>query len=515
MNTVEKRSDEFKNRLLKLEALREQGVNPFPNDFKPEATCAEVTAEYDGLSKEDLEGKAATVKLAGRIVGLRKFGKASFVHIQDRSGKLQVYLKKDILGDDAYALFKSSDTGDFIGVSGTLFRTRTDELTVEVKEFRFLSKGLSPLPEKWHGLKDVEARYRQRYLDLIASPASKEVFLKRSKIVQLVRDFLVKKDYMEVETPMMQHIAGGAAAKPFITHHNALGQDLYLRIAPELYLKRLVIGGFERVFEINRNFRNEGISTQHNPEFTMLEFYQAYATFEDLMDLTEEMISGIAKEVCGSMKVSYQGAEIDFTPPWKRISVKEAVLEYSDAGEEVFADRDKALAYLRKINPALGKEWDKLSHGKIIAEIFEETAEPKFMEPTFVTHYPVDVSPLARRNESDPTVVDRFELLVAGREIANAFSELNDPIDQRGRFEAQVSEREGGDDEAHEMDEDFLKAIEYGMPPTAGEGIGIDRLVMLLTDSASIRDVILFPHLKGATAAPKEDKDEETVAGGK
>jgi len=422
------KSSEFITRLEKLSALRENNIDPYPNDFKPSTICASVTSEFGGASKEELEGQDTEVRLAGRIVAFRSFGKASFVHIQDRSGKLQVYVKKDKVGEDTYAGFKTFDVGDFIGIEGSLFRTRTDELTVEAKTVRLLSKGLSPLPEKFHGLTNVEMRYRQRYLDLIANPDSKEVFLKRTQIIRLIRHFLNDRDFLEVETPMMQAIPGGAAARPFVTHHNALSRDLYLRIAPELYLKRLVIGGFERVFEINRNFRNEGISTQHNPEFTMLEFYQAYSTFEDLMDLTELMISSVAQELYGTMKIEYQGEMLDFTPPWDRISVKDAILKYSDAKEDIFTDKAKAISFAKELNIHIS---EKLSHGKIIAEIFEEVAEKRFVAPTFVTHYPLDVSPLARKNKDNPEIVDRFELIVAGREIANAFSELNDPVDQR------------------------------------------------------------------------------------
>ncbi|MEE8574327.1 MAG: lysine--tRNA ligase, partial [Thermodesulfobacteriota bacterium] len=491
------RSTEFNQRLEKLSSLREDGINPYPNDFKPSDTCADVTATFGSLDKEALEGVQEKVMLAGRVMAIRSFGKASFVHIQDRTGRLQAYLKKDVLGEDTYSLFKRTDVGDFIGVEGKLFRTRTDELTVEAESFRFLGKGLSPLPEKFHGLTNVEMRYRQRYLDLMVNEQSRDVFLKRTKIVKLIRDFLNERDFIEVETPMMQAVPGGAAAKPFVTHHNALGRDLFLRIAPELYLKRLVIGGFERVFEINRNFRNEGVSTQHNPEFTMLEFYQAYATFDDLMDLTEEMITHLVETLHGTLKIEYQGEEIDFTRPWQRISVREAILKYSNAKEDIFDDKGKAHEFSKTIGLTIPEGF---SHGKIIAEIFEEVAEAKFMRPTFVTHYPVDVSPLARKNEEDPSVVDRFELLINGKEIANAFSELNDPVDQRERFAQQANERAAGDDEAQLMDEDFLAAMEYGMPPTAGEGIGIDRLVMLLTDSASIRDVILFPHMRGQQA---------------
>jgi len=490
---VEDRSTEFQQRLGKLEAIKDSGVNPYPNDYKPSDRCAKVSNDHSGSSKEDLEAKPVTVSVAGRIMAVRDFGKASFIQVQDRSGRLQAYMKKDILGEDAYALFKSCDVGDIIGVEGILFRTRTNELTIEAKTLRLLAKGLHPLPEKWHGLTDIEARYRQRYLDLMVNPDVKEVFLKRTRTVKFIRDFLASRDFLEVETPMLHPIPGGAAAKPFKTFHNALGMELFMRIAPELYLKRLIVGGLERVFEINRNFRNEGISTRHNPEFTMLEFYQAYATYEDLMDLTEEMISSLVEHIHGTMKISYQGTDLDFTPPWTRITVREAILKFSNATEEIFTDRARAHAFSKELGLELPEGF---SHGKVILEIFEKTAEPMFVQPTFVTQYPLDVSPLSRKNELDPTLVDRFELLVDGKEIANAFSELNDPIDQKARFEDQLREKAAGDAEAHEMDADYVRALEYGMPPTAGEGIGIDRLVMLLTDSASIRDVILFPQLK-------------------
>ncbi|GMR05044.1 MAG: lysine--tRNA ligase [Thermodesulfobacteriota bacterium] len=492
---VEEKSAEYRQRIERLKSLREAGINPYPNDFKPGSTCELIKEKYGSLGSDELGEKAGIVSLAGRIMAKRDFGKASFIQVQDRTGQIQAYVKKDILGEDGFSLFKKFDTGDIVGVEGPLFRTRTDELTVEVRSLELLSKGLYPLPEKWHGLKDVEARYRQRYLDLMVNPEVREVFSKRTAIVNFLRDFLSKRDFMEVETPMLQPVYGGAAARPFTTHHNTLDMDLFLRIAPELYLKRLIVAGLERVFEINRNFRNEGISTQHNPEFTMLEFYQAYATFEDMMDLTEVMISSLVEKIHGTMKIEYQSTPIDFTPPWQRISVREAILKFSDAGELIFDDKEEALTFGRELGLNIPAE---LSHGKVIAEIFEKVAEPRFIEPTFVTLYPVDVSPLARKNDSDPSVVDRFELLVAGREIANAFSELNDPIDQRERFLSQVQERKAGDQEAHPMDEDFLKALEYGMPPTAGEGIGVDRLVMLLTDSPSIRDVILFPLLRSS-----------------
>jgi len=484
---------ETEQRRNKLDELKRMGINPYPNDFTIKNTTKEIIDRYGSLDKDTLENRNETAKIAGRIIAFRDFGKASFLHIQDRMGRIQVYIKKDLIGEDAYKIFRNLDTGDIVAVEGRVFRTKTNELTIEANLIRLLVKSLLPLPEKWHGLTDVEIRYRQRYLDLITNPEVKDVFVKRAKIIQLIREFLGKRDFIEVETPMMQSIPGGAAARPFKTHHNALDIDLFLRIAPELYLKRLVIGGFERVYEINRNFRNEGISTQHNPEFTMLEFYQAYATFEDLMNLTEEMLSSIAKELLGTFKIEYQGQNIDLTPPWQRITVKDAILKYSNADEGIFTDKKKAFEFAKKLRLDMPEAF---SHGKILLEIFEEVAESKFIQPTFVTHYPLEVSPLSRKNDRDPAIVDRFELLVCGREIANAFSELNDPIDQRERFIQQAKEKDAGDTEAHLMDEDFIRALEYGMPPTAGEGIGIDRLVMLLTNSASIRDVILFPQLR-------------------
>ncbi len=492
---MEDKSAEFNQRLEKSQAIRDSGVDPYPNDFKPASTCRAVVDEFDGLSKEELEGTERVTSVAGRVMAKRDFGKASFISIQDRTGTLQSYVKKNIIGDEPFALFKKCDVGDILGVEGTLFRTKTDELTIEVKTLRLLCKGLSPLPEKWHGLKDVEARYRQRYLDLIVNPDVRKVFLQRTEIIRYLREYLGRRDYVEVETPMLQPIPGGAAAKPFKTYHNALGMELFMRIAPELYLKRLIVGGLERVFEINRNFRNEGISTQHNPEFTMLEFYEAFATFEDLMDLTEDMISGLAEKLHSTMKIEYQGTPIDFTPPWDRITVKEAILKHSEADESIFADAANAANFAKGLGLDLP---DAMLHDKIILEIFEHVAEHKFIAPTFVTHYPTGVSPLSRKSGADATTVDRFELIVMGREIANAFSELNDPVDQRGRFKDQLTERESGDEEAQQMDEDFLTALEYGMPPTAGEGIGIDRLVMILTDSPSIRDVILFPQLRSS-----------------
>jgi len=489
----EKQNEEHLRRLARLQALCDEGIRPYPNDFKPDITCAEVTERYGELTEEELSASTDTVRLAGRIMAKRDFGKASFIHIQDRSGRLQAYVKKDVVGDEAFARFKKLDVGDIVGLEGRLFRTRTKELTVEVKTLTLLTKGLHSLPEKWHGLKDVEARYRQRYLDLMVNPGVKDVFLKRTEIIRYLREFLTERGYLEVETPMLQPVYGGAAAKPFTTHHNTLDMDLYLRIAPELYLKRLIVAGLERVFEINRNFRNEGISTQHNPEFTMIEFYEAYATYEDLMDLTEEMVCGLVEKLHGTLKIEYQGKDLDFSRPWQRISVREAIIKYAHADEAVFTDRDKAKALAEDLGITLHKD---ASHGKIIIEIFEKVGEPEFMRPTFVTGYPLEVSPLARKSEADPSIVDRFELFIMGKEIANAFSELNDPVDQRERFMGQLEEREAGDDEAHPMDMEYIRALEYGMPPTAGEGIGVDRLVMLLTDSPSIRDVILFPLLR-------------------
>jgi lysyl-tRNA synthetase, class II len=413
--------------------------------------------------------------------------------LQDGADRLQVYLKKDLLTEQAYKVCEGLDLGDWIGVSGHLFRTKTNELTVEVGELTFLSKALRPLPEKWHGLTDVETRYRQRYVDLIANPQVHAIFAARSKIIAGIRAFLIEKGFLEVETPMMHPIPGGATAKPFVTHHNALGVDLYLRIAPELYLKRLIVGGFPRVFEINRNFRNEGISTIHNPEFTMLEFYVAYADYNDLIALTEELFSRLAREVSGNTTIEYQGKSLNLAAPWRRWSYRQAILEVNKLDERVLTDRAAALAAAKELGIEVE---DKAAHVDILNEIFEETVEPQLIQPTFITDYPIEISPLARRKDSDPSLTDRFELYIAGREIANAFSELNDPLDQRQRFEAQDAQREAGDEEAHYLDEDFLRALEHGMPPTAGEGIGIDRLVMLFTNQASIRDVILFPQLR-------------------
>jgi len=488
---MEELSELLLQRRRKVNALWTAGINPYPNDFKPDHTAADVVAKYGSV--EQVDATDDQFVLAGRIIARRSFGKAAFIQIQDRSGRIQVYVRKDDLSEEVFAQFESFDIGDIIGVDGFPFRTQKGELSIHARMVRLLVKSLLPLPEKFHGLTDVETRYRQRYVDLIVNPEVREIFVKRSRIVNLIRSFMAARDFLEVETPMMQPIPGGATARPFVTHHNALDMQLYLRIAPELYLKRLVVGGFERVFEINRNFRNEGISVRHNPEFTMMEFYQAYATYEDLMDFTEELFCHVAQEVLGTLDFTYQDMAISFQRPWRRLTVKEAILEYGDIEQKQLEDRDLALAYARSIGLDLP---DEIGYGKLLMEIFEEVAEHKLIQPTFVTSYPTEVSPLSRKNDRDPEIVDRFELMIGGREIANAFSELNDPVDQKERFLAQVAEKDKGDEEAHYMDEDYVRALEYGLPPTAGEGIGIDRLVMLLTDSASIRDVILFPQLR-------------------
>ncbi len=486
-------NDQHQQRLKKLETLKGMGVAPYGARFEFKDRAGDLTRRHGDKPKPTLEQEQIACTLAGRIVGLRRFGKAAFAVLQDGADRLQVYLKKDNLGEQAYKICEELDLGDWIGVSGVLFRTKTDEFTVDVKQLTFLSKALRPLPEKWHGLTDVETRYRQRYVDLIANPSVHGIFATRSRIIAGIRAFLIDKGFLEVETPMMQPIPGGATARPFVTHHNALATDLYLRVAPELYLKRLIVGGFPRVFEINRNFRNEGISTIHNPEFTMLEFYVAYADYTDLIALTEELFGRLAKDVLGTTTLEYQGQSINLAPPWRRWSWRQALLEVNQLDKTVLTDRTAALAATKKLGIEVQKDAALVD---ILNEIFEETVEPKLVQPTFITDYPIEISPLARRKDSDPSLTDRFELYIAGREIANAFSELNDPLDQRQRFEAQVARREAGDVEAHHLDEDFLRALEYGMPPTAGEGIGIDRLVMLFTNQASIRDVILFPQLR-------------------
>ncbi len=496
--TAQRSSDDNKliaERRRKLAALREKG-NAFPNHFRPTHLAAHLHAAYDDMDKEALAEQGVNVSVAGRIMAKRVMGKASFLSIQDRSGRIQLYAERDRLPEGVYQAFKSWDLGDIVAGSGVLFKTNKGELTVHLDTLELATKSLRPLPEKFHGLTDQEMRYRQRYVDLIMNERSRDVFLARSRIIRYIRHFFEapERDFLEVETPMMHMIPGGATARPFVTHHNALDLDLYLRVAPELYLKRLVVGGFERVFEINRNFRNEGVSTRHNPEFTMLEFYQAWADYHDLMDLTETLMRELAREIKGSLQFEYQGQALDFEQPFARMTVREAVLKYNATLSEQDLDDEQTLRqYLQhlKVEPEPG--WGK---GRLQMEIFEATGEEKLINPTFITEYPTEVSPLARRNDDNPEVTDRFEFFVVGRELANGFSELNDPEDQAERFQAQVREKEAGDDEAMHFDADYIRALEYGMPPTAGEGIGIDRLVMLLTDSPSIRDVLLFPYMR-------------------
>jgi lysyl-tRNA synthetase class 2 len=488
-------SDHIRNqRLQKLAALRDQGIDPFSNRFVPTHAIAQILGEFGTLAAPELEALGQTFRLAGRLMLLREFGKATFCHFQDGTSRLQAYVQRQVLGPEAFSLFKRLDLGDIVGFEGTLFRTKTGELTLAVSRFVLLTKSLLPLPEKYHGLTDVETRYRQRYLDLMVNPQVREVFVRRAAIIRLMRQFFEARGFLEVETPMMQPIPGGATARPFITHHQALDMTLYLRIAPELYLKRLVIGGFDRVFEINRNFRNEGLSIQHNPEFTMLEFYQAYATHEDLMLLTEELITHLAREALGTLVFTCQGVEIDLTPPWRRLDLRESLTEIGGIPPEVVRDREAlvTLALEEGVNLRLGE-----GYGRALTKLFDLKVEARLQQPTFITGYPLETSPLSRQSDADPEVVDRFELFINGREMANAFSELNDPLDQRRRFEAQLAAHAAGDEEMpHALDEDFVTALEQGMPPTAGEGIGIDRLVMLLTDAPSIRDVILFPLLR-------------------
>jgi lysyl-tRNA synthetase, class II len=479
-------------RRAKLADLRTRGV-AFPNDYRRDSLAADLLAGYGSKPAEWFDANTVRVHVAGRMMAKRVMGKASFAHIVDRSGRLQLFLQRDALGE-TYEQFKTWDVGDIVGAEGVLFVTKTGELSVRVDKLRLLTKSLRPLPDKWHGIADVDLRYRQRYVDLIVNDASRDVFRTRTRIVRYLRDFLDAMDFMEVETPMMQSIPGGAAARPFKTHHNALDMDMYLRIAPELYLKRLTVGGFERVYEINRNFRNEGVSTRHNPEFTMLELYWAYADYKDLMDLIEKLLRGLADTVLGTRSFEYEGRPYDLSQPFKRLTVAEAILANNP-------DLDNAklrdVSYLRAACDRLGiayKAGD--GAGKLQIEIFEKTAEHTFMDPTFAYAYPAEVSPLSRANDADPFLTDRFEFFVGGRELANGFSELNDPEDQAARFRAQVARKEAGDDEAMFYDADYVRALEYGMPPTAGLGVGVDRLVMFLTNSASIRDVLLFPHMR-------------------
>ena len=488
---MEKITDLMKARIEKIDELKKNNVSLYPNNFIVSHTVGEIRKFIE--TGDHITGEESTFSIAGRMMAVNNFGKSSFIRLKDRTGLIQAYIRKDKVGEEAFVLFKKLDIGDFVALKGTMFQTKTGEWTLLATTLSLLSKAVRPLPEKFHGLKDPEKRYRQRYLDLIVNDDVRDIFIKRSKIIHALRNFLLKYDYLEVETPMMHSIAGGAEAKPFKTHHNALNMELFLRIAPELYLKRLIVGGFERVFEINRNFRNEGVSARHNPEFTMVEFYQAYATYEDLMDLTEEMFLHIAQEVTGASIIEYQGESINFKEKWKRIPLLTSLVEIGGVDEKILDNKDALLEFAKSKNI---KMVNKERLGKILTKLFDELVEPNLIQPTFITGYPVEVSPLSRRSEKFPELTDRFELFIAGREIANGFSELNDPVDQKDRFLQQVEDREAGDDEAHQMDNDYIEALEYGMPPTAGEGIGIDRLVMLLTNAASIREVILFPHMK-------------------
>lgn len=477
----------------KMNAYREQGLDPFGGRFARTHLSKDLLGAYDQFSKEELEGKEDKITIAGRMMTKRGKGKAGFAHLQDLSGQIQIYVRKDAIGEEAYEIFKTADMGDIIGVTGVMFKTNVGELSVKATEFQLLTKSLRPLPEKYHGLKDIEQRYRQRYLDLITNLDSRETFVLRSKIIQTMRRYLDEQGFLEVETPMMHGIPGGASARPFETHHNALDIPLYMRIAIELHLKRLVVGGMEKVYEIGRVFRNEGVSTRHNPEFTMIELYEAYADYKDIMSLTEQMIAHIAKEVLGSTKVTYGEDEIDLEPEWTRLHMADAVKE--ETGVDFWKQMTKEEAQeLAKSHGVEIKE--SMTYGHILNEFFEQKVEDTLIQPTFIYGHPVEISPLAKKNKEDERFTDRFELFIVGREHANAFSELNDPIDQRERFEAQVKERAEGNDEAHLMDDDFLEALEYGMPPTGGLGIGIDRLVMLLTNAPSIRDVLLFPQMR-------------------
>ena len=492
---AEKDSEQVRQRREKLEGVRSRGgAGAYPNDFRPDAEAGKLVARYQGVEAEELESLAPPAAVAGRLMARRVMGKSAFADLQDVSGRIQLLVRRDELPEGAYADFKRWDIGDVVGVRGTVFRTRTGELSVRAAALRLLAKCLHPLPEKWHGLGDTELRYRRRYVDLITSESTRETFRRRSRVIGLIRSFFVERGFLEVETPMMQSLPGGAIARPFRTHHHALGLDMYLRVAPELNLKRLVVGGFERVFEINRNFRNEGVSTEHNPEFTMLEFYQAYADYEDMMDLTEGLLRTLAPRVTGSSEISYQGERIDLGRPFARMTLRDALLRFVPEIDATTLDDESAS---KEAARALGVEVPEgAGRGRTWMAFFEQQVEHRLRQPTYITAYPTEVSPLSRRNDADPFVTDRFELFIAGREIANGFSELNDPDEQAERFRTQAAARGAGDEEAMYYDADYVRALEYGLPPTGGVGVGIDRLVMLLTDAASIRDVLLFPHLR-------------------
>lgn len=479
------------HRLEKSQKLREMGLNPYVNSHTDNLPISDVTNQFS--SEDSVLPEETQFSVAGRIMAKREFGKTCFLTIKDRTDKIQVYIKKGLITDDEFNVFNLTDVGDFIGVKGTLFRTKTGELTVRAFSYRLLTKALRDLPEKFHGLKDVETRYRQRYLDLIVNDDAKEVFLKRSRIIHEIRTFFSEKDFIEVETPMMHSILGGAAAKPFITHHNALDMQLFLRIAPELYLKRLVVGGIERVFELNRNFRNEGVDTKHNPEFTMIEWYMAYANYHTLMDMIEELICKLAKNINNSDYLEFENKKIDLSRPWKRISMEDSLTEFANIDKELISTREKAAELASNKGIKVEDSWGK---GKIIQELFDLLVEDKLINPTFITDYPKEISPLAKSKENDNSLTDRFELFIAGMELSNGFNELNDPIDQKERFQKQVDSRNAGDEEACMMDDDYIRALEYGLPPTAGAGMGIDRLVMLLTGKDTIREVLLFPYMR-------------------
>ena len=489
----EETNEQFQVRKEKLDLLRSKGLDPFGKRFERSHLVTDIVEKYGEFENEDLEGKDIAVTIAGRIMTKRGKGKAGFAHIQDLSGQIQIYVRQDAIGPEQYEVFKIADLGDIVGITGHVFRTKVGELSVKAEKFELLSKALRPLPDKFHGLKDVEQRYRQRYLDLIMNNESKQTFIARSKIIRSMRNYLDSHGYLEVETPMLHSIPGGAAARPFITHHNALDTELYIRIAIELHLKRLIVGGLEKVYEIGRVFRNEGVSTRHNPEFTMIELYEAYADYKDIMALTENLVAHIAQEILGTTKIPYGEYEVDLTPQWKRLHMVDAIKEYTGADfwKEMSIEEARVLAKEHGIEIK-----EHMDFGHIVNEFFEQRVEEKLIQPTFIYGHPVEISPLAKKNAEDPRFTDRFELFIVAREHANAFTELNDPIDQRERFEAQLKEREHGNDEAHLMDEDFIEALEYGLPPTGGLGIGIDRLVMLLTNSPSIRDVLLFPLMR-------------------
>lgn len=493
MSHLDELNDQLLVRRQKMDDLRESGLDPFGARFERTHLSNEIREAYEGLSKEELDETVHEVKIAGRIMTKRGKGKAGFAHIQDLGGQIQIYVRQDAVGEEAYDLFTHADLGDIVGIKGNIFKTKVGELSIKVTEFTFLTKALRPLPDKFHGLKDIEQRYRQRYLDLIMSEESRETFITRSRIIQSMRRYLDGQGFLEVETPMLHSIAGGATARPFITHHNALDMTLYMRIAIELHLKRLIVGGLEKVYEIGRVFRNEGISTRHNPEFTMIELYEAYADYKDIMELTENMVANIAQDVLGTTQVKYGEDIIDLAPGWKRLHMVDAIKEYTgvDFWKQMTKEEAHALAKEHGVEVA-----GMMDVGHVLNEFFEQKVEEQLVQPTFIYGHPVEISPLAKKNPEDERFTDRFELFIVRREHANAFTELNDPIDQRARFEAQMVEKEQGNDEAHEMDEDFIEALEYGLPPTGGLGIGIDRLVMLLTNAQSIRDILLFPQMR-------------------